>query len=77
MTSTHFSLSFPIKIDMFFPESVVCRYECCGGGTTCNDQWSLLPAAGGLGSLQVPQRVQGRALLGVLGEKPPEALEIL
>ena len=25
MISTHFSLSFPIKIDMFSPESVVCK----------------------------------------------------
>ena len=28
--------------------------------------------AGGLGSLLVPYRVQGRALVGVLGAKPPE-----
>ena len=25
MISTHFSLSFLIKIDVFFPESVVCK----------------------------------------------------
>ena len=44
MISIHFSMSFLIKIDMIFPESVVCkfmRYECCAGGTTYND----LPAA--------------------------------
>ena len=41
-------------------------------GKTCNDQRSLLIPAGGLGALSVPQRVQGRALVGVQGTKPPE-----
>ena len=27
MISTHFSLSFVIKIDVFFPESVVCKLD--------------------------------------------------
>ena len=43
-------------------------------GTTCND----LPAALDLGegALSLPAD-QGRALVGVEGAKPPEALEIL
>ena len=32
MISTHFSLSFPTKIDMFFPESVVCKCYARGPG---------------------------------------------
>ena len=27
MISTHFSMSFLIKIDVFFPESVVCKLD--------------------------------------------------
>ena len=48
MISTHFPLSFLIKIDMFSLSLLFVnhmKYECCAGGTTCND----LPAAGDLG----------------------------
>ena len=48
MISTHFPLSFLIKIDTFFPSLLFenyIRYECSAGGTTCND----LPAAVDLG----------------------------
>ena len=49
-------------------------YECCAGGTTYND----LPAAVDLeGGVLSPQQIQDRALVGVEGAKPPEALEIL
>ena len=44
MISTHFSLSILIEIDMFSLSLLFVnymRYECCAGGTTCND----LPAA--------------------------------
>ena len=40
-------------------------------GETCNDLWSLLIPAEGLGALQVPQWVQGRALAGVQMTKSP------
>ena len=51
MIPTHFSLSFLIKIDMFFPESVVCKlhgYKCCAGGTTCNDLPAAVDLEGGI-----------------------------
>ena len=40
------------------------RYECCAGGTTCNDQKSLLPAAGGLGGTFSPRAGPGQRLAG-------------
>ena len=43
-------------------------------GTTCNDLNAALDLGGGVLSLPA---VQGRALVGVEGAKPPEALEIL
>ena len=42
------------------------RYECCAGGTTCND----LPAAGNLEDVLSHQQIQGKALVGVKGAKP-------
>ena len=54
MISTHFSLSFLIKIDMF-SLSQLCvnymRYECCAGGTTCNDLPAAVDLGGGVLSL--------------------------
>ena len=50
MISTHFSLSFLIKIDMLSLSLLFVnymRYECCAGGTTCYD----LPAAVDLGEV--------------------------
>ena len=38
---------------------------------------SLLITAGGLGGADSPQQVQGRALAGVQGAPPPEALGII
>ena len=43
-------------------------------GTTCNDLPAALDLEGGVLSLPADQ---GRALVGVEGAKPPEALEIL
>ena len=43
----------------------------------CNHRRSLLNRVGGLGALSVPQLVQGKALGGVQGEKPPKALRTL
>ena len=43
-------------------------------GTTCNDLPAALDLVGGVLSLPADQ---GRALVGVEGAKPPEALEIL
>ena len=71
MISTHFPLSFPIKIGMFFLESVVCKSR-----GICNDQRSLFSAAGVWGCFEA-QLFQGRALVEVQGAKTPEALEIL
>ena len=49
-------------------------YECSAGGTTCND---LLAAVDLVGGVLSPKQIQGRAMVGVEGAKPPEALEIL
>ena len=46
---------------------------CCEVGMTYNDGRSLHNIAGGLGDAISPQRVQGRALVGVQGAKPLEA----
>ena len=43
-------------------------------GTTCNDLPTALDLGGGVLSFPADQ---GRALMGVEGAKPPEALEIL
>ena len=56
MISTHFALSFLIRIGMFFPVVSLLlfvnymRYEFCAGDTTCNN----LPAAVGGGVLSPP-----------------------
>ena len=77
MISTHFSLSFLIKIDMFFLSLLFVnykRYECRAGGTTCND----LPAAVDLGGdVLSPPVDPGQSPGGGRGGKPSEALEIL
>ena len=42
--------SFLVKINMFSPSTLFVnhmRYECCAGGTTCND----CPVAGDLGGV--------------------------
>ena len=74
MISTHFPLNFPIKTDMFFPSMLFVnhtRYECCAGGTTCNHQQSLFPAAGSPGSALSPPAVPGQgADRGLRGEVP-------
>ena len=53
------------------------RYECCAGGTTCNEQRSLFSTVGGLGGtlsfLVVPGQSPDRDPRG----EAPEALEIL
>ena len=75
-SSTSFSMSSLIKIDMFslsllFVDHI--RYECCAGGTTCND----LSAAGDLGGALSPPADPGQNLVGVQGAKPSEVLETL
>ena len=50
------------------------RYECCAGGTTCNNQRLLFSVAGGLRGTLSPPAVPGQ---GVQGAKLPEAPEIL
>ena len=52
------------------------KYECCARGTTCNDQRSLFPSAGGLGCFELPV-VLGQNPDGVQAVKFPEALEII
>ena len=50
------------------------RYECCAGGTTCNN----LPAAVDLGGgMLSPPADPGQSPSGGREAKPPEALEIL
>ena len=50
------------------------RYECCAGGTTCNDLPAAVNLGGGILSFSADP---GRGLVGVEGAKPPEVLEIL
>ena len=48
------------------------RKDFCIGGAICAEGATI--TAGVSGALKAPQRVQGRALVGVRGE-PPEALQ--
>ena len=50
MISTHFPLSFLIKIDVFFLSLLFVnhiRHERCAGGTTCNDLPGAVDRGGG------------------------------
>ena len=79
MISTHFSMRFPIKIDMFSLSLLLVnhmRYECCAGGMTYHDQWSLFPTTGGLGRFKPPSCSSQSPDGGPRG-KTPEDLEIL
>ena len=49
------------------------RYECCGGGTTCNDQRPLLPAAGGSGESLSPPAGPGQSPARGPGGEDPES----
>ena len=46
------------------------RYECCAGGMTCNDLWSLFFAAGGIWGHYEPPALPGQSPDGGQGANP-------
>ena len=69
MISTHFSWVFSSKLicfslNLLFVNNT--RYECCAGGTTCNN----LPAAGDLGMLWAPSRSRAEPWWGSKLQRP-------